>query len=199
MHRKSGLLVGLGLLVGMGSAHAQSTGMPSFNAPYRAFAMHEFGGTLSFPEGDLTGLEGQYRFGYKTLDIGFRGGVLDTPGDNEVLLGATGRVRVVTHTDQFPFDGAFITGIGTQGFDNAIIPAGISLGRRLELVDSPISIIPYAQPTLWLVFDDIDGNDTVFFGLGLGADFRFSRTFDVRASVGVGDVEGFSVSAVWVR
>jgi hypothetical protein len=183
----------------VGIAQAQSTGMPAFNAPYRAFTMHEFGGTLSFPEGDLTGLEGQYRFGYKALDIGVRGGILDTPGDNLILLGATGRVRVVTHTEQFPFDGAFITGLGTADFDNAIVPVGLSLGRRIDFEESPISIVPYAQPTLWMVFDDNDLNDTILFGLGLGADFRFSNTFDVRASVGVGDIEGFSVSAVWVR
>jgi hypothetical protein len=199
MYRKIGLLVGIGLLCGSTALDAQSTGMPNFNAPHRAFARHEFGGTLSFPEGDLTGIEGQYRFGYRNWDVGVRGGMLDTPGDAQVLLGATGRVRVVTHTEQFPLDGAVIVGGGTQGFDNFIIPIGLSLGRRLELEDSPISIIPYAQPTLWLVFDEFDANDTVVFGLGLGADFRLSNTFDVRASFGVGDVEGFSVSAVWVR
>jgi hypothetical protein len=89
--------------------------------------------------------------------------------------------------------------VGTQDFDNLLIPVGLSLGRRLVIEDSPVSIVPYAQPTLWMNFDNSDFTDTVFFGLGLGADFRLSNTFDVRASVGIGDVEGFAVSAVWVH
>jgi hypothetical protein len=192
-------LVAIALVATASTALAQATGMPSFNAPHRAFDRHEFGGTLSFPEGDLTGIEGQYRFGYQTFDIGLRGGILDTPGDTEVLLGAEGRVRVLSHNESLPLDGAVIVGAGTIGFDNLLIPGGLSLGRRIDIEDSPVSIIPYAQPTLWLNFDDVDGNDTVLFGLGFGADFRLSDRFDVRASVGLGDVEGFSVSAVWVR
>lgn len=192
-------LVALILVAATSAAVAQATGMPSYNAPHRAFERHEFGGTLSFPGNDLTGIEGQYRFGYKSWDIGARGGILDTPGDTEVLLGAEGRVRVLGATESFPLDGAVIVGAGTVGFDNLLIPAGISLGRRLDIKDSPVSIIPYAQPTLWLNFDDVDGNDTVLFGLGLGADFRLSSRFDVRASVGIGDFDGFAVSAVWVH
>lgn len=199
MMYRSVALTGLALVAFVAVSQAQATGMPSFNAPHRAFERHEFGGTLSFPEGDVTGIEGQYRFGYRNWDIGVRGGIADTDGGSYVLLGAEGRVRVLTHSQQFPLDGAVIVGMGTQDFDNLLVPLGLSLGRRLVIEDSPVSIIPYAQPTLWFNFDDVDGNDTVFFGLGLGADFRLSNTFDVRASVGVGDVEGFAVSAVWVH
>ncbi len=189
------------LVFGAGAAAAQSTGMPSFFAPYRAFQSHEFGGTLSFPEGGATGIEGQYKFGYRTWDVGLRGGVLDVdaPADDVVLLGASGRVRVLTHSTEFPFDGAVILGAGTQDFDNLILPVGLSLGRRVNIEDSSVSIVPYGQPTLFLVFDDNDLNDTVNFALGLGVDVRFGNTFDLRASFGVGDVEGFALSLVWVR
>ncbi|MDH3369432.1 MAG: hypothetical protein OEO17_16470 [Gemmatimonadota bacterium] len=189
------------LFVGAGTAAAQSTGMPSFNAPYRAFGSHEFGGTLSFPEGGATGIEGQYKFGYRTWDVGLRGGILDVdaPADDVVLLGATGRVRVLTHSQDFPFDGAFILGAGTQDFDNLIMPIGLSLGRRVNIENSSVSIVPYGQPTLFLVFDNNDLNDTVNFALGLGVDVRFGSSFDLRASFGIGDVEGFAVSVVWVR
>lgn len=180
---------------------AQATGTPSYNAPYRAFATHEFGGTLSFANGDRTGLEGQYRFGQGTWDVGLRGGILDTPGGTDVLLGASGRVRVLTHTVQFPFDGAFIVGGGTQAFDNFIVPIGLSLGRRLDVEGSQVSIVPYAQPTMFLVFDDVAGNDLVNAALGLGADFRLSQLFDLRVSVAIGNdaFEGFGFSAVWIR
>lgn len=195
---RSVAVAGFALVAFASVSQAQATGMPSFNAPHRAFVRHEFGGTLSFPEGDVTGIEGQYRFGYKNWDIGLRGGIADADG-TYVLLGAEGRVRVMTHSEQFPLDGAVIVGAGTQDFDNLLVPVGLSLGRRLVIEDSPVSIIPYAQPTLWMNFDDNDFTDTVIFGLGLGADFRLSNTFDVRASVGIGDIEGFAVSAVWVH
>ena len=187
------------LVVGVVAAAAQVTLMPSYNAPYRAFEKHEFGGTLSFPGGSNTGIEGQYRLGYKSFDVGVRGGVVTGNGNTTVILGIEGRARVVAHTENFPLDGAIIFGVGTNEFDSFNFPLGLSLGRRIDLEDSNISITPYAQPTMFIVTNTGPGADNVFFGLGLGADFRLSSVFDVRASVGFGDVDGFSVSAVWVR
>src|SRR2546427_6008853 len=43
-------------------AEAQATGMPSYNAPYRAFQRSELGGVFSFPEGGGTAFEGVYRY-----------------------------------------------------------------------------------------------------------------------------------------
>ena len=188
------------LVVGAVTAQAQVTLMPSYNAPYRAFEKHEFGGTLSFPGGSNTGIEGQYRLGYKSFDIGARGGVVTGNSNTTVILGIEGRVRVVAHTENFPLDGAIIFGVGTNEFDDFNFPIGLSLGRRIDLEDSNISITPYAQPTMFIVTGNgFGGTDNVGFGLGLGADFRLSSVFDVRASFGIGDVDGFSVSAVWVR
>lgn len=191
-------------VVGMvGSAAAQATGMPSFNAPYRAFVHSEFGGTISFPNGGGTGLEGQYRFGYKVYDIGLRAGAfLPGGGANTVfLIGAEGRGRVITHTEQFPLDGAVILGAGgnfVSGASSFIFPAGLSLGRRLDIQGSKVSIVPYAQPTLFLLAGNGVTSHTKF-SLGVGADFRLSRVMDARLSIGLGDVEGVSISAVWVH
>ncbi len=191
------------------SAAAQSTGMPSFNAPYRAFTHHEFGGTLSFAsEGpDGLGLEGQYRFGTRTWDIGIRGGFFDPdgPGDTRVLLGATFRNRVITHSVDFPLDGALILGAGAQLVQDAsvlFVPGGLALGRRLNVEDSDVSIVPYIQPTAFLSFRDdpaggLEGD--IGFAFGFGGDFRLSRHFDARISVGLGDIEGIALSAVWIR
>jgi hypothetical protein len=77
-----------------------------------------------------------------------------------------------------------------------LIPVGLSLGRRLDVQESEVSIVPYVQPTMFLVF----GNQSdVTFSLGLGADFRLTRRFDARISAGLGDVEGVSIGAVWVH
>src|SRR6266516_4288405 len=58
-------------LIGAAPLGAQSTGLPSFKAPYRAFQRSEFGGVLSFPNPGGTAFEGAYRYasGGSTLYI----------------------------------------------------------------------------------------------------------------------------------
>jgi hypothetical protein len=183
-------------------AAAQATGLPSFNAPYRAFQRSEIGVVLTFPDGGGTAIEGAYRMSSGKFDLGFRAGMYDPegPGDATLLVGAEARQRVVTHTEDFPLDGALIIGIGgafVSGNSAVFVPVGLSLGRRVDPKDSKISIVPYVQPTLLLVAGN--GNSDTFFGLGLGADFRLSPRFDARISAGLGDIEGVSLSAVWVH
>jgi hypothetical protein len=194
------------------SSLAQTTGTPSFNAPYRAFNQHEFGATLSFPKNANIGLEGQYRFGYQKFDLGFRGGFVDlgNGAPTDVVVGAEGRTRVFEHTENFPFDGALIVGlagsfIGGQtvaginvgGSSTAIISGGLSLGRRVTPKDTQVSIVPYAEPVFYITSGN--GRTGTNFALGLGGDFRLSKVFDARVSVGLGDVEGIAFSAVWVH
>jgi hypothetical protein len=117
-----------------------------------------------------------------------------------LLVGAEARERVVTHTEDFPLDGALIFGIGGQfvsGSSALIVPVGLSLGRRVDPRDSKISIVPYVQPTGFLIAGS--GTSDFKFALGLGADFRLTRRFDARISAGLGDLEGVSLSAVWVH
>jgi len=194
-------------LVGMSGsvaveAAAQATGMPSYNAPYRAFSRSEIGLVLSFPNGGGTAFEGAYRWASGKFDVGFRGGIF-TPGGSGrsvLLIGGEARERVVTHTEDFPLDGALILGIGGQivsGSAALIVPVGLSLGRRVNPTGSKISIVPYVQPTGFLVAGG--GNSDFLFALGLGADFRLTPRFDARISAGLGDLEGVSLSAVWVH
>lgn len=193
------------LIIGAGAvsnAAAQATGLPSFNAPYRAFTRSEIGLVLSFPDGGGTAFEGAYRMSHGKFDLGFRGGIFSPSGngDSRLLLGAEARERVVTHTEDFPLDGALIVGVGGQfasGNSFAIIPVGLSLGRRIDPKDSKISIVPYVQPTGFLVAGN--GTSDFLFSLGLGADFRLTPRFDARISAGLGDLEGVSLSAVWVH
>jgi hypothetical protein len=188
------------LLGGAGHLAAQATGTTTFNAPYRAFDVSEIGLLLSFPNGGGTGFEGAYRMASGRFDIGFKGGVFNPSGagDAVLLIGAEGRERVLTHTADFPLDGALILGVGGQfvsGGSTLFIPVGLSLGRRLD-TQSHVSIVPYVQPTMFITVGD---RSDVLFALGLGADFRLSRSFDMRLSAGLGDVEGVSLGAVWVH
>ena len=193
------LVIGAGFCSG---AAAQATGLPSFNAPYRAFRRSEIGVVLSFPNGGGTAFEGAYRVSSGKFDLGFRGGIF-TPGGNlnsQLLLGVEARERVVTHTEDFPLDGALILGVGghfASGNSALIVPIGLSLGRRVDPRDSKISIVPYVQPTGFFVAGDRPSD--FLFDLGLGADFRLTPRFDARISAGLGDLEGVSISAVWVH
>lgn len=206
MVRNAAGLALLGITLAVGTAFAQATGTPSYNAPYRAFTRSEVGATLSFPDPGGTALEGQYRFGYRTFDIGLRGGVLFPGGgaSDVFLVGVEARDRVITHSVQFPLDGALIFGGGLNldGGTGFIAPVGLSLGRRLVVQGSDVSIVPYVQPTGFLV-SGYGGGTHLRFALGLGADFRLSQVFDARLSVGVGDntapARGVAVSAVWVH
>src|SRR5437879_3514148 len=172
-HRLSVLLLAA-VSVMSGRAAAQATGLPSFNAPYRAFASSEFGGILTFPNGGGTAIEGAYRIASGKFDLGFRGGIFSPGGgaNTVFLIGTEARERVISHTVDFPLDGALIFGVGGQfvsGNSELVVPVGLSLGRRLEPQGSTVSIVPYAQPTMFILAGN--GSD-VKFGLGLGADFR---------------------------
>jgi len=188
----------IALVLSASAAAAQATFTPSYNAPYRAFETHEFGGTFSFPDGGRDfAIEGQYRFGHKKFDIGMRGGLIDYENGSDFVIGIEGRGRVLDHeTNNFPLDGAIVIGLGTAEFDAWTVPsAGLSLGRRVNL--EGFSFIPYGQPTMFLF---TNGDTDVEFGLGLGADFRVGELLDLRVSLGLFDgPEGLAVSLVWVR
>ena len=199
---RTAIAVIIASVVSVSSAAAQASGLPSFNAPYRAFVGHEAGFAVSFPGVDDAAIEGLYRFGRGKFDIGIRGGILFIRNrfvsDEILALGVEARQRILTHSDDFPADGALILGLGLQiGARDDLIPSvGVSFGRRIDIEDSDVSIIPYVQPHMWWFIGD---TDDLRFSLGLGADFRLSPRFDLRVSVGVGDIDGLSVGAVWIR
>jgi len=159
---------------------------------------------FSFPEGGGTAFEGVYRYAHGKFDIGLRGGFF-SPGNGAstvVLAGVEARQRVITHTVDFPLDGALMVGAGANlvsGGSALIIPAGLSLGRRIDPQGSTVSIVPYVQPTFAFIVGDFPSD--LVFGFGVGADFRLSRVLDARISGGLGDrpLTGVSIGAVWVH
>lgn len=189
-------LVVVALLVGSvaSQAVAQSTGTPTFLAPYRPFDRIEFGAQISDP-GPGYALEGFYRFANKRYDIGFRGGFAEGSGsETRFLAGVDFRTRVVDHSVEFPFDGALTIGVGGQFGDGASIgsiPVGVTLGRLVELEDNDVQFVPYIHPILAPVFGDTDSG--LDFRLGLGVDVRFNRRFEIRVAGGLGDAQGVSI------
>jgi hypothetical protein len=181
------------------AATAQETGTPVFSAPYRAFAKHELGLSLSAPESADLGLEGFYSFASGRNDFGLRAGALDSDDDADFVLGGRFRTRLITHSEDFPLDGALTVGVGAVFYDGDTVlrvPIGLSLGRRIDSKGSGLSFVPYLHPVLVPTFD---GDGELDFALGLGLDIRLTRRFDLRVSGAVGDLEGFAVSFAWVR
>lgn len=189
------------LVVLAGPLGAQSTGTPVFHAPYRPFARYEIGGNVS-DAGNIT-VEGFYGFSRTGVrwDFALRGGIRDNGNCcTAVLVGLDARYRVIDQTEDFPLDGALITGVGAQlasGGSRLFIPIGISLGRRVNFSNSSVSLVPYGEPVLIPNFGG--GHSDVAIALGLGADLRFNRRFELRAALGIGDIENFSIGFAFVR
>jgi hypothetical protein len=203
-HNVCGGILALALLAGLGSsAAAQETGTPVFKAPYRAFENHELGASFSDPGENVSyALEGFYRYGRAANDFSLRGGwaELSDDGGTRVLLGGDFRTQVVAYSESFPLDGSLTLGLGANvgdGDDAYYIPVGISLGRRFDLEGSSTTFVPYAHPVIVPRFKG--GDSDVDFALGLGVDIRFSEQWAVRASGGVGDIEGVGISLAYLR
>ena len=134
--------------------------------------------------------------------MGARAGFIDygRPLGTAFIAGGEARTLVITHTETFPLDGAVIVGLGgnfLSGASSALILGGLSLGRRVDPKDTQVSIVPYGEPVIFIASGG--GNTDVRFALGLGADLRLSKVFDLRGSVGLGDIRGAAFSAVWVH
>jgi hypothetical protein len=193
----------LALLAGStAAAAAQETGTPIFKAPYRAFDNHEFGASLSDGgEGAEFAIEGFYRYGKGQHDFSVRAGFADVEAsDTRFLIGGDFRTQVVNYSESFPLDGALTLGLGGLlggGDDIFLLPVGISLGRRFDVEGSSTTFVPYVHPNIVPAFGGED--DDVLFALGLGVDIRFSERWAVRASGGLGDIEGVGVSVAYIR
>jgi opacity protein-like surface antigen len=199
-----GGILAVALLAGVaGTSVAQETGTPIFKAPYRAFTSHEIGVSLSDPgEGVSLALEGFYRYGQGANDFSLRGGFADLNGSGgtRVLLGGDFRTQVVSYSESFPLDGSLTLGLGANvgdGRDHYYVPIGVSLGRRFDVEGSNTTFVPYAHPVIVPTFGG--GDSDVNFALGLGVDIRFSEQWAIRASGGLGDIEGVGVSVAYLR
>ena len=182
---------------------AQETGTPVFKAPYRAFESHEFGASFSDYEAVSGALEGFYtlrqwqerlrgprrhrrpvgRRGYQAP----AGWLVPDPGRRVLRVVPARRLA-------HPRAGRQSSASGDDVF---LVPIGITLGRKFDLEGSNTSFIPYVHPVLVPVFGS--GDSDVEFALGLGVDIRFSERWAVRASGGIGDIEGVGISLAYIR
>jgi len=182
-------------------AAAQETGTPVFLGPDRLFKNSDFGVAVSDP-GNGFAAEGYYRVAAgSTQDFGLRAGFADPSGGGATsfLVGGDYRVRLLTHTQDFPLDGAFLVGVGAQLFgdqDVLFVPIGFTMGRKIMLENSSTAFVPYFTPTLIPTFAS---NSSVDFAFGLGVDIQFGPQFDLNVSGSFGDLDGISVGFSWLH
>jgi hypothetical protein len=200
MGRKPILTLALAIVVA-GQVSAQTIGTPIYHSPYRSFRTSELGGYISDPGAGISvAIQGEYRIARPKFDVGLTVGFADGAGNSRNLFGfgIDGRLPIAKHTQSFPLDASFtgafgaLFGGGEVGF---IVPLGVSLGRQVLLEGSNMSFTPYVNPVVAPTFGDLLGD--VQFGLGLGVDLAITKTFDLRVSGSLGDIEGVGIGAAW--
>lgn len=142
--------------------------------------------------------------------LGFRAGVAEDYKDDLAAFGGVDFTGpLLTHSEEFPLDLIWVTGMGLGVGDAAVvsIPVGLSLGR--VLTEQDLWFHPYVATRL--VVDAFlgdgnaygfasgrgprDGDDDLELGLVLdfGADFSFAGDWSLRIGASVGDREGLAV------
>jgi hypothetical protein len=189
--------------IAIGGLEAQTLATPVMKSPYTSFKRTELAGYISDPgEGVSVAVQGEYRLARKKFDFGFALGYSDAKGNGENLfaLGVDARAAVARHTQDFPLDAAVTGGFGTliaDGNTGFLIPIGVTLGRQVLLEESKVSFTPYVHPVIIPTFGEL--LEDVQFGLGLGVDVALTKTFDIRISGSLGDLEGIAIGGAWHR
>jgi len=128
-----------------------------------------------------------------TPTLGFRGGLAESEFDGDIAFfgGVDYQRDLVTHSSTFPLDVDWLVGAGLSIGEFTVIslPAGITLGRRLD-AEGGVSFTPYLTPRL--VFDILTGDDPndgteLEFVADLGLDVQFQPSWLVRFGFTLGD------------
>lgn len=131
--------------------------------------------------------------------VGFRLGLAEDTRDNlAVFGGADFSGMFYRHTQDFPLDVLWATGVGVGVGDYAIIsvPFGVALGRSLDA--DGVIFTPYFSPRIFLdafLGDRNPRRDSLDLGfaLDLGADVAFGRSFTLRFAASLGDRETLAI------
>ncbi len=201
---RPGLLLAVLLGVcGTVALEAQTLTTPVFKSPYAPFRRSELAGYISDPGAGISvAVQGEYRLARRGFDFGLTFGFLDGAGSSFSVFGVglDGRLPVARHTKDFPLDASMTAGFGAlfgDGRAGFIVPFGATLGRQVLLENSSVSFTPYVHPVIAPTFGDL--LQDVQFGLGLGVDIALTKTFDIRVSGSLGDIEGVAVGVAWHR
>lgn len=209
MKRSSPILTVLALLVGAAPALAQTYDVPAFRTPYGESGLGLY---MIFPNDvDDVGVMGTWRQAGEYVDIGLRGGILDVSGEVGLFGGVDLSNEVIRHTENFPLDVAWASGIGIGGVPDLDVgllrvPFGFSLGRSVTTNGGEVGLLPYVYPRLALDFlfrDDGPGggggDDTeLHFDVDLGFDVDLQQSWKLRFAATLGHNEAIGLGMSFV-
>ena len=144
------------------------------------------------------GLEGIFRGNFGGTNLGLRGGVIDSGGQNsDTFLTLGGELRSPIAVRSAPIDLSLIAGVqGIFGDDEAFgIQGGVSLGHTF--VSPGLSITPYVAPRL--AFLSVGDESDVEVLADLGFDFGFNN-LSLRLGLRLGDEQAdWGIGLAWRR
>ncbi|HEX8904973.1 MAG TPA: hypothetical protein VF771_09050 [Longimicrobiaceae bacterium] len=170
---------------------------PTFQSTRRG---SDIGLYLSDGPGDLA-IEGIWRRGFGTGDLGLRAGFADL-GDGSLLVGADWRQPLALGTQ--PVDLALTFGGQAALGDVDGIGAQVGLDFGHTFVQPGVTITPYIHPRLAIVSalndHNDDTNDTELDVLAdIGADFDFAPNLSLRLGINLGDGADWGIGLAWRR
>ena len=152
---------------------------------------------LSDGPGDLA-IEGIWRRGFGTGDLGLRAGFADL-GDGELLLGADWRQPLALGTQ--PIELALSFGGQAALGDVDALGAQVGLIFGHTFVEEGLHVTPFVHPRLAVASGLGEGDDDAELDVlaDLGADFRFAPNLVLRLGVNLGSGADWGIGLAWRR
>lgn len=146
-------------------------------------------------------IQGIWRQG-GNMNLGLRVGYIDIGEDGAVVVGAETWDLLIAAGNELPVDVSWTLGAGAafNGGTLLEVPAGITIGRVLEL--DPMTIQVYAHPRIALFIEPDAEDELSIDGLfDIGADAVLNENLKLRlgATLGVIDAVGIGLAFRWSR
>lgn len=166
-----------------------------FTLPFQSTERgNDIGLYLSDGPGDLA-IEGIWRRGFGTGDLGLRAGFADSD-NGELLLGADWRQPLALGTQ--PIDLALTFGGQAALGDADAIGGQVGLVFGHTFTQPGLRVTPFVHPRLAVVAGLGDNSDTELDVLAdLGADFGFAPNLSLRVGVNLGEGADWGIGLAW--
>jgi hypothetical protein len=178
----------------LGTTQAQAQ---VFTLPFQSTARgNDIGLYLSDGPGELA-IEGIWRRGFGTGDLGLRAGFADV-GDGDLLLGVDWRQPL--NLDTPPLDLAVTLGAQGAFGDASGVGGQIGLDIGHTFAETGVRITPFIHPRVAIV-SALDGDSDAELKVlaDLGADFDFSPNLSLRVGANLGEGADWGIGLAWRR
>jgi hypothetical protein len=195
--RQPALLLAVAAALAWGAPAAAQVFTPTFQSTERG---NDLGIYLSDGPGELA-VEGIWRRGFGSGDLGLRGGFIDA-GDGALLLGADWRQPLALGTAPVDLALSFGGQAAVGGVDAFGVQAGLIFGHTFTEADfggttSAMRFTPYVHPRLALVSPLDDDGAELDVLADLGVDLGFAPNLSLRLGISLGDGADWGVGLAW--